>query len=74
MNKPTPSRVRVHGPLERYADGFRRELSGWGYSSSPAAGHLQLMAHLSGWLADHDVCLEELTLRVSSSLKRPRDR
>jgi len=50
MNRPMPSRVRVDGPLRPYADGFRRELARQGYSASPAAGHLQLMAHLSRWL------------------------
>lgn len=61
MNKPTPSRVRVGGPLELYADGFRRDLASQGYSSSPASGHLQLMAHLSRWLADRDLTPGELT-------------
>ena len=61
MNKPIPSRVRVSGPLVPYADGFRRDLSGQGYSSSPAAGHLQLMEHLSRWLADRDLTPGELT-------------
>jgi hypothetical protein len=27
MNRPSPSRVQVHGPLEAYACSFRRELS-----------------------------------------------
>jgi integrase/recombinase XerD len=62
MSKPTPSRVRVSGPLEAYADGFRKELATQGYSSSPAAGHLQLMAHLSRWLADRDLDPGELTV------------
>lgn len=70
MSKPTPSRVRVEGPLEPYADGFRQELAGWGYSSSPAAGHLQLMAHLSRWMADHDLGAGELTVaRVGQFLE-----
>jgi integrase/recombinase XerD len=55
MSKPTPSRVRVDGPLKPYADGFRRELARQGYSASPAAGHLQLMAHLSRWLEQQDL-------------------
>ena len=61
MNMPTPSRVRVGGPLATYANGFREELARLGYSSSPAAGHLQLMAHLSRWLADRDLDPGELT-------------
>lgn len=62
MGKPMPSRVSVAGPLERYADGFRRDLSRLGYSSSPAAGHLQLMAHLSFWLAENDLEPDDLTV------------
>lgn len=62
MSKPTPSRVRVSGPLEPYADGFRKELARQGYSPSPAAGHLQLMAHLSRWLADRELDPGELTV------------
>jgi hypothetical protein len=46
-----PSRIRVPGPLEPYAEGFRGELAGRGYSPGAAAVQLQLMAHLSGWLA-----------------------
>jgi len=47
MNRPSPSRVWVSGPLQAYAAGFREELSMLGYSARSAAGHLQLMAHLS---------------------------
>lgn len=61
MNMPSPTRVRVAGPLQPYAVGFRQELSRLGYSSSPAAGHLQLMEHLSCWLDDHNRGPEGLT-------------
>jgi integrase/recombinase XerD len=54
--------VQVHGPLEAYAGRFRQELSRLGYSSSSAAGHLQLMAHLSRWLADIGLDPGELTV------------
>lgn len=37
--------------MESYAEGFGRELAGRGYSSNTIACHLQLMGHLSGWLA-----------------------
>src|SRR6266545_1055653 len=46
-----PSRVRVAGPLEPYAEAFCGELAGQGYSPDAAAVHLQVMGHLSGWLA-----------------------
>lgn len=60
MNRPSPWRVRVVGPLQAYAVGFREELFGLGYSERSCAGHLQLMAHLSGWLAEIDSAPSEL--------------
>lgn len=73
MSRPTPSRVRVDGPLKPYAHGFRRELARQGYSTSPAAGHLQLMAHLSRWLAHQDLEPDELTVaRVGQFLEHRR--
>jgi integrase/recombinase XerD len=50
-----PSRVRVAGPLEPYAEGFGGELAERGYSPDAAAVHLQVMAHLSRWLAGRDL-------------------
>jgi site-specific recombinase XerD len=44
------SRVRVTGPLERYARGFAAELEACGYTPLSAANQLRLMAHLSRWL------------------------
>lgn len=73
MSKPTPSRVRVDGPLKPHVDGFRRELSKRGYSSSPAAGHLQMMAHLSRWLTGQGLDPGELTVaRVEQFLEHRR--
>jgi integrase/recombinase XerD len=45
------ARVRVSGPLAQHAEGFRAMLAGRGYTPSSAAGQLQVMAHLSRWLA-----------------------
>jgi integrase/recombinase XerD len=45
------ARVRVSGPLAEHAEGFRAMLAGRGYAPSSAAGQLQVMAHLSRWLA-----------------------
>ena len=45
------ARVRVSGPLAQHAEGFRVMLAGRGYAPSSAAGQLQVMAHLSRWLA-----------------------
>jgi integrase/recombinase XerD len=47
------ARVRVCGPLAEHAEGFRAMLAERGYAPSSAAGQLQLMAHLSCWLAGH---------------------
>lgn len=44
------SRVRVTGPLERYARGFAAELEVRGYTLLSAANQLRVMAHLSRWL------------------------
>jgi integrase/recombinase XerD len=59
-----PSRIRVPGPLEPYAEGFRSELAGRGYSPGAAAVQLQLMAHLSGWLAGRGLDTAGLTPAV----------
>jgi site-specific recombinase XerD len=40
----------VSGPLAPYAEGFRAELLGEGYSWGSAAHQIHLMAHLSRWL------------------------
>lgn len=56
-----PSRVRVTGPLEPYAAGFRAELARLGYMRTSAAFQVQLMAHMSRWLADHGLGIGELT-------------
>ena len=56
-----PSRVRVTGPLEPYASGFRRELAEQGYTPNAASNQLQLMAHASRWLASRQLASGELT-------------
>lgn len=56
-----PSRVRVTGPLERYAGGFRRELARQGYTLHSASNQLQLMAHANRWLARRGLGVGELT-------------
>lgn len=54
-------RVRVAGPLARFADGFRGELQRLRYSDSAAEAHLQVMADLSRWLEDGGLAVGELT-------------
>jgi integrase/recombinase XerD len=55
-----PSRVRVSGPLERYAAGFVAELAEAGYRPSAAAVQLRLLKHLSGWLEHEGIDPREL--------------
>jgi len=43
-------RGHVRGPLAPYAEGFREELPGQGYSWGSAAHQIHLMAHVSRWL------------------------
>lgn len=50
-----PSRVHMTGPLEPQASGFAAELSRQGYTRVSAAFQLQLMAHLSRWLASENL-------------------
>lgn len=59
-----PSRVRVSGPLACYADGFRGELAEGSYSRGAAAVQLQVMGHLSGWLARRGLDGSGLTAAV----------
>ena len=56
-----PSRVRVSGPLARFASGLCAELAGRGYAGASAARHLQLMACLSRWMAAKRIAACELT-------------
>lgn len=59
-----PSRVRVCGPLERYASGFAGELVRVGYTRDVTAGHLRLAAELSCWLAARGLGAAGLTVPV----------
>ncbi len=68
-----PSRVRVIGPLEPYATGFRRELARQGYTAHSASNQLQLMAHASRWLASSGFDAGDLTpARVEEFLEARR--
>lgn len=59
-----PSRVRMTGPLTPYAEYFAAELARQGYRPNAAANQLQLMAHLSRWLATQGIEAETLTRPV----------
>lgn len=58
------SRVRVTGPLDEHAEGFRVMLTRRGYATSSAAAQLQMMAHLSRWLARAGLSAGDLTPAV----------
>jgi site-specific recombinase XerD len=67
MAKTRPSWPLVTGPLAEYAEGFRGELSGLGYTPLSAAGQMRLVAHLSRWLAAEGLDTSALT---SSTVER----
>jgi site-specific recombinase XerD len=50
------------GPLAAFADGYRLELMGRGYSPDTAQDHLALMGQLSRWLSGECLSVGELTL------------
>lgn len=55
-----PSRVRVTGPLEPFAEGLIVELAEAGYRPAAAAVQVRVLAHLSRWMQEQDVSPEEL--------------
>lgn len=50
-----PSRVRVTGPLQPFAEGFIAELEEAGYRPAAAAVQVRVLAHLSRWMQETDV-------------------
>ena len=56
---------RVLGPLAPYAAGFVVELVGRGYRPRSVSGQLELMAHLSRWLAEQDLQPGGLTFQLA---------
>lgn len=66
------SPVRVTGPLAAHADGFRDELIGRGYTPLSAANQLRVMAHLSRWLANHELNAEDLTVERAEAFLEAR--
>jgi integrase/recombinase XerD len=55
-----PLRVEMSGPLSAFAPGFLEDLFRQGYRPETAAKQLQLMAHLSRWLAGRQLDGSEL--------------
>ena len=60
-DQPVPERVRVSGPLARFADGFRVDLIERGYSLWRAQEQLYLLAHVSRWMEAEGLELAVLT-------------
>jgi site-specific recombinase XerD len=56
-----PDRVRVSGPLARFADGFRVDLIERGYSLWGAQEQIYLLAHVSRWMEVEGLQLAALT-------------
>ncbi|MGH3915841.1 MAG: tyrosine-type recombinase/integrase, partial [Pseudonocardiaceae bacterium] len=67
-----PSRTVVAGPLAPYADGFRDDLGGRGYAARSIGGQMRLVAHLSVWLEDQGLAVDEMTGQVVESFLRAR--
>lgn len=59
-----PLRVRVSGPFEPFAAGFVGELGGRGYARVSVVAQVQLVGHLSRWMAAEHVAAEQLTADV----------
>lgn len=59
-------RVRVFGPLEEFAEGFRVELVASGYAWRSVEAQLGLMKHLSAWLGTRNLTVEDLGAEVTS--------
>jgi len=55
------ARVRVSGPLAEFASGFESSLLTAGYTPLSAAVQLRLMAHLSRWLDQQGLAVDDLS-------------
>lgn len=62
-----PASVRVTGPLVPFAGGLVAEFESLGYASSSAVVQMQLVAHLSRWLAVRGLGAADLTGSVIDS-------
>jgi site-specific recombinase XerD len=58
------SRVRITGPLTPYLPGFDDELRRLGYTATSAKIQLELVAHLSRWMAGEGLAASALTPQV----------
>lgn len=56
-----PLRVRVSGPLGPFVPGFAAELAGQGYAQASVVHKVELVAHVSRWMAAERIASAELT-------------
>jgi site-specific recombinase XerD len=59
-----PARIVVAGPLAPFAAGLRTELTRQGFTRHVVAAHTHLLAHLSGWLAEHKMTISDVNADV----------
>src|SRR5258706_6948193 len=52
--------VAVFGPLAPFAEGYRQELLGWGYSAWTTVSYLYSFARVSRWLAELELSAADL--------------
>jgi len=62
----------VTGPLVPFVAGFLEDLAERGYSQWSATAHLQVMRHLSLWLAERELGVAELTAPVLTDFVQER--
>jgi len=67
-----PSRTMVTGPLAAYADGFREDLAGQGYSEDQVRGYSKLAACLSRWLDGRGLAAGDLAGEAAGMFLRAR--
>src|SRR5439155_16901985 len=67
-----PSTVRIHGPLQPFAQGFAADLAAQGYTEGTVMHHLYLLAHVSAWLTQVHLDSMELTRERTDEFLRDR--
>ena len=67
-------RVRISGPLARYAAGFAAELTAQGYTDLSLRNQLHVVAHFSRWLEAKRITVPELTRQSVDRYLRVRRR
>lgn len=67
-----PSTVRIHGPLQPFAQGFAADLAAKGYAEGTVMHHLYLLAHVSAWLTQRRLDPMGLTRERTDEFLRDR--